>query len=196
MINTDILSIYYGGVIVFTKQVFTQSGGVEKIYKVGEEVHITPAILYMVGAGIIPQNSIKPILRQLHQLEDSEVIELSRLIVPSLNKKGLLSIQREVHRQGERKGYTVEVILEKKGVAERSMVINSAYDIAISEIIYPPYDGKPIVTQIAAPNQIKANRWLIKKHLDVFGLIPQRLATGRKHWGKDGYETPNSPRFK
>ena len=196
MINTDILSIYYGGVIVFTKEVVTQSGTTQKTYKKGEEVHITPAILYMVGAGIIPQNSIKPILRTLDQLEDSEVIELSRIVAPTLSKKGLLSIQREVHRQGERKGYTVEVILEKKGVAERSMVINSAYDIAISEIIYPPFDGKPIVTQIAAPNQIKANRWLVKKHLDVFGLIPQRLAVGRKHWGRGGYETPAHPRFK
>lgn len=197
MVNTDILSIYYGGVIVFIKDVTVMTSDKQvKNYQKGQELHITPAVLHMVGAGIIPTDSIKPILRKLEQLEDSEVIELSRIVAPTLQTNGLLGLNRKVFRQGERKGYTVEVVLEKKGVAERTMVINSGYDIAISEIIYPPYGGKPIVTQMAAPHQIKANRWLLKKHLDVFGLIAKRHAVGRKDWGLNGYETPNSPRFK
>lgn len=197
MVNTDILSIYYGGVIVFVKDVAVMTSDRQVMnYRKGQELHITPAILHMVGAGHIPTDAIKPILRTLDQLEDSEVIELSRIVAPTLKTDGLLTLNRKVFRQGERKGYTVEVVLEKKGVAERTMVINSAYDIAISEIVYPPFGGKPIITQMAAPNQIKANRWLLKKHLDVFGLIPKRHAVGRKNWGSEDYETPNSPRFK
>lgn len=194
MVNTDILSIYYGGVIVFVKDVAVMTSDKQVMnYRKGQELHITPAILHMVAAGHIPTDALKPILRTIEQLEDSEVIELSRIVAPTLKADGLLALNRKVFRQGERKGYTVEVVLEKKGVAEKTMVINSAYDIAISEIIYPPYDGKPIVTQMAAPNQVKANRWLVQKHLDIFQLIPKRHAVGRKNWGKAGYETPNSP---
>lgn len=197
MVNTDILSIYYGGVIVFVKDVAVMTSDKQvQNYRKGQELHITPAILHMVGAGHIPTDSIKPVLRTLEQLEDSELIELSNIVRPPLRENGLLSLNRKVYRQGERKGYTAEVILESSGVVERSMVINSAYDIAISDIVKPPFDGKPIITQLAAVNQIKVHRWLLQKHLDVFGLIPKRHAVGRKNWGKEGYENPNSPRFK
>lgn len=197
MVNTDILSIYYGGVIVFIKDVTVMTSDKQVMnYRKGQELHITPAILHMVGAGVIPRDCIKPILRKLDQLEDSEVIELSYIVAPVEAKNGLIGLNRKVFRQGERKGYTIEVSLGKVGVVEKSMVINSAYDIAVSEIVYPPFDGRPIITQTASRNQVKAHRWMVQKHLDVFGLISKRHAVGRKNWSSEGYETPNSPRFK
>lgn len=199
MVNTDILSAYYGGVIVFTRptQVSTSAGNTRN-YVVGEEIHITAAVLHMIGSDILPKENIKLVLRKLEQLENSEILELSYIVFPGRSNKlnGSLPSIRKVHRQGEGKTYTIEVTIDKTRVLERSMVINSLYDIAISEIIHPPFSSKPTITQTAATNQLKAFRWLMSKHLDVLQLIPKRKAVGRKNWTKEGYETPGHPRFK
>jgi len=198
MVNTDILTSYYGGVIGFTKdtRVAVADGGASKLYCKGDEAHITPAVLYMVASGKLPLDSFKLVLRKLEQLEDEEVVELSRLVLPAHNKQ-ILGQRRTVSRQGERRAFTLEVSITANEALgrETSLVINTACDVAISDIVYPPFGGKPIVTQLAAPNQVKAVRWLLSKHIDVFGLLPKGLASGRKRWTKHGYETPGSPRF-
>lgn len=180
-----IVSLYLGGPAAFVKSVTVKpSAGPNHTYYKGQELKITPAILYMLETGQIPQEAIKPILRKLDQLEDQELVELSRLVVPSLDQKTeLLSLRRQVYRQGAGEAYTVEVNLGKTKLGERSLVINSNFDLAISDIIYPPFDAPPSITQRAAPNQVKAFEWLISKHLDVFNLIPKRMASGRNSWG-------------
>lgn len=193
MINTDTLSMYYGGVLAFISDVqVSTSTGETKTYLKGQELHITPTILYLVSTGQVPASAVRPVLRTLEQLEDSEVISLSKIVLPTYREHKLIGAPRKVYRQGSGRGYTVEVVIDTKGVVERSVVVNSAFDIAISEIIRPPFDGKPIITQLAAKNQMKAYRWFIGKHLDVLGLIPKKMAQGRKEWNSvDGYETFN-----
>lgn len=187
MVNTDILSMYYGGVITFIDSVkVITKAGIEKIYRKGEEIHITPAVLHMIGADHIPTNSIRLILRTLDQLEDTEILELSRLIIPSN------LVNRTVYRNGENLDFTIEVIIYDNGIQQKSIVINKDYNVAISDILKTPLGSKPIVVQLAAPNQIKVFNWFLKKHLDILQLVPKKLAVSRKKWNKEGYKFPEN----
>jgi len=193
MANSNLLSLYFGGVVGFCQDVTVANrAGQEKTYRKGDRVHITPAILHMVATAKIPEKAVKPVLKTLEQMTDEEALELSRIVYPDaqrVQKKMLLST-RKVHRQGKRKGYTVEIEIGRDGIAEKSVVINAGYNVAVSEIVYPPFDGaRPAITQLAVPNQTAVFHWLLSRHFDVFNLIDKYKATGMKKWV---YETPQT----
>lgn len=190
MVTTDVLAKYYGGVIGFAKDttVSNDNGDTITYYK-GDEIHITPAVLHMVGSGLIPRENFKLILRQLNQLEDSELIELAEIAAPrGMYAKGFV---RTVYRDGLGKTYSVKVMLSNT----ISLVVSNDYNIAVCDVLRT-LDGMPdYITTLTIQNQIKVVTWLLNKHLDIFNLIPRRLARGRSQYPKEWYENPGSSRF-
>jgi len=185
-INT--LSKYFFGVIAFTKSI--NLNGYK--YIAGDEIHVSPSVLHLFVGGKLPKDSFKLVLRKLEQLEDSEVIALSLIVAPRKNFNDTI---RTVSRQGKKDRYTIEVHIAESVLEQYTVVIDSKYNIAISHIITPPAGGKPIITHLAVSNQIDAFEWMLQKNLDVYGLIPKKIAASRKKWTAKGYEGPNHSRF-
>lgn len=191
MITPELLGRYLGGVAIFTQSVDILLPHAVTIKK-GDHRHITPGLIHMVATGIVPPSSLKLVLRQIEQLEDSEIIALAGVAVPRDPK--MLGSRRTITRQGKGPAYTIEVSLGKDdGLGrEQTFVINAACAPALSDICYPPFGGNPVVTHLALHTQVNIFDWLLSKHIDVFGLVRKGQAVYREFWTAGDYETPES----
>lgn len=191
MVTTDILSRYYGGVLAFTKDTPVQAPeGACRLYRRGDEIHITPAMLHMIGSGIIPVENYKVVLRKVSQLEGQELLELAEIAAP---RKMYAPYIRKV--QGEyitkKDEYSVKVLISDTV----SLVLTDDCNLAICEVLRTPQGINDIITPMTIHNQIECFEWLLKKHIDVFQLIKKGKAACRSKWNEKGYESPASPRF-
>lgn len=176
--NIQIICNYFGGVLEFVRDVQTEQG----TYKKGSGVRVTPSILWLISTGVIDaENDIKMHLRQIHQLEDSEVRELCKLVHPNVQ---MLEFPK-VHRNGIGKDFTIQLEISKG----TSFCINGVFDLTVVESM--DFGGQPIHTYNSVENQVLAFNWATNKQLDIYNLVPAGKAFGRKNWGKDDYE--NNP---
>lgn len=179
-ISVNILAMYLGGVCEFTRETYIDES---KTYQQGQLVHVTPAILWLIGSEKLPINSIKLHVRGLHQLEDFECRELAAIAWEAGREK--INGLTQVTRNGLLEDYTIEIHVTDNC----SIVINAAYDVAVCDKLVIDPKLPAVFTFLAPKRQTDIAAWFLGKHMDYFRLAPKGQAFTRDKWGPNDYQT-------
>lgn len=188
MIDRQTLTLFYGGIVAFTKDVTVDYSSEDKeVFAKYSERVITPHLVYLFESGRIPADSFKLVLRKVNQLEDHELIELSEIAAPrNMFPPGHIRVvQRDFDREKNKFVARVELHRTQSGTNVATYFLISGNG-NMSILTHDPgnlsQDYSPYV------NQGECFRWLLNKSIDVFGLIDNKIAAGRTKWDSTGFE--------
>ena len=153
----------------------------------GDREYVTPWFTRLVAMKFIPHTAYLLEVRNLNQLEPTEVKELARIVAPREHyEKDFL--RTVVYRPND----TLSVPLGRGADGDKSqtyqLVITREYNMSVMRSELLAEDIAPIVTAWACQNQMQAFKWMLDKRLDVFNLVDKKLATNRKTWTQKDYD--------
>ena len=177
MLNIKRLCNYFGGVIQFIRDVNLE----QHTYLKDTCVRVTPAILYLCSTNQLDiDKDFKLHLRSIQQLEDSEIKELCKLVLPDVK---MLDFPM-VNRNGVGRNYTIQLDLGDG----MSFLINMQFGLTMCETTILGGGVTPMVTMHSVINYVEAVEWAFEKQLDIFFLYADGDCLYRENWNKNDYE--------